>query len=180
MWVSFIEWVLDLWLLPFLIVYIVCLPWRLGELWALAMSQYEQVPMNRDKVRGLRHVARDVGIFQMPKRIKVLYDLIRYLFKDYLTIVITLVLLATFWRTLNTLEILGTYAMRYKFCRCCCKSKNSDVIDYSVKDISFQLKLYREFVLLLRDLLFLLPTLVLTFVLIIRAKSLCVRLRRVQ
>jgi len=60
----------------------------------------------------------------MPKRVQVVYDLIRYLVKDYLTIVITIVLLGTIWRTLNTLEILGTYAMRYRIFRCClCKKK---------------------------------------------------------
>ena len=49
-----------------------------------------------------------------------------------------------------------------------------------MKDISFQMKLYREFVLLFRDLVFLLPTLLLTLCLMIRAKTLFMRLRRIQ
>ncbi len=71
----------------------------------------------------------------MPKRLQVVYNLIRYLVKDYLTMLITVILLGTLWRTLNTLEILGTYALRYRIFRCCCK-KQAEVVDFSVKDIS--------------------------------------------
>lgn len=117
----------------------------------------------------------------MPKRVQVLYNLIRYIVKDYLTIVISAILLLTLWRTLNTLEILGTYALRYKIFRsCCCKKKHAELVDFSVKDISFQMKLYREFVHLLRDLLVLLPIMILTFFFMIRAKPLYLRLRRIQ
>ena len=117
----------------------------------------------------------------MPKRVQVLYNLIRYLVKDYLTLVITAILLATLWRTLNTLEILGTYALRYKLFRCfCCKKKQAELVDFSVKDISAQMKLYREFMHLLRDLLVLLPIMFLTFLFMIRAKPLYLRLRRMQ
>jgi hypothetical protein len=49
-----------------------------------------------------------------------------------------------------------------------------------VKDISFQMKLYREFMHLLRDLLVLLPIMFLTFLFMIRAKPLYLRLRRMQ
>lgn len=58
----------------------------------------------------LKHVARDVSKNQMPKRVQVIYDLFRFLFKDYATIIITFILLITGWRTLNTLEILLLYS----------------------------------------------------------------------
>jgi hypothetical protein len=94
--------------------------------------------------------------------------------------VITLVLLCTLWRTLNTLEIIGSYAMRYRIFRCCCCMKRkAEAVDYSLKDLSFQMKLWREFKLLLRDLLLLLPIMLFTFALLVRSKSLFLRLKRV-
>jgi len=46
----------------------------------------------------------------MPKRARVIYDFLRFVTKDYATILITLVLLVTGWRTINTLEILALYS----------------------------------------------------------------------
>lgn len=43
-WLAFIEWILDLWVLPFIVTYMVCLPWRINELFALAVTQYDSVP----------------------------------------------------------------------------------------------------------------------------------------
>ena len=109
-WLTFVEWILDLQVLPFIIVYIVLIPWRLNELFEIAVTQYEGVPSTNQKVQLLKHVARDVSKNQMPKRVQVIYDLFRFLVKDYSTVVITVILLITGWRTINTLEILALYS----------------------------------------------------------------------
>lgn len=109
-WLTFVEWILDLQVLPFIIVYIVLIPWRLNELFEIAVTQYEGVPSTNQKVQLLKHVARDVSKNQMPKRVQVIYDLFRFLVKDYSTVVITVILLITGWRTINTLETLALYS----------------------------------------------------------------------
>lgn len=68
------------------------------------------MPASRGKVYKLKHVARDLSKDKMPKRVQVVYDFIRYIIKDYATIVITIILLVTGWKTLNTLEILYLYS----------------------------------------------------------------------
>jgi hypothetical protein len=45
-WIASFEWLLDLQVLPFVLAYIVFLPWRFMELKALAVSQYIEVPSN--------------------------------------------------------------------------------------------------------------------------------------
>jgi hypothetical protein len=49
-WLAFVEWILDLWVLPFVIAYFVLIPWRLDELFSIAVSQYEGVPATKAKV----------------------------------------------------------------------------------------------------------------------------------
>ncbi len=85
----------------------------------------------------LRHVGRDISKKQMPKRALVIYDLFRFLIKDYLTIAITIILLVTGWRTLNTLEILFLYSQRHSYLFFLTKDrKEGAVLDYSIKDVS--------------------------------------------
>jgi hypothetical protein len=45
-WIASFEWLLDLQVLPFVLAYIVFLPWRFMELKAIAVSQYIEVPSN--------------------------------------------------------------------------------------------------------------------------------------
>jgi hypothetical protein len=67
----------------------------------------------------------------------VVYDLVRFLFKDYGTLLITVVLLVTVWRTLNTLEILYLYGQRHSYLRCLCSKRHSkEFVDYQIKDVS--------------------------------------------
>ena len=109
-WLAFVELILDIQVLPFILSYFLFVPWRLNELFDIAVSQYEAVPSTKQKVQMLKHVARDVSKEQMPKRVQVIYDLFRFIIKDYATIIITIILLVTGWRTLNTLEILLLYS----------------------------------------------------------------------
>jgi hypothetical protein len=81
-------------------------------------------------VKKLKHVSRNLSIKKLPKRAEIIYDLFRYLIKDYLTILITIVLLATGWRTINTLEILYDYAQRYK------SGEVNFMLEYKLKDVS--------------------------------------------
>lgn len=78
----------------------------------------------------------------MPKRVQVVYDLFRYLIKDYLTILITLVLVVTMWRAINTLEIMYLYGQRYKLLQKLAfwrrsNAQNKEFLDYQLKDISY-------------------------------------------
>ena len=45
-WLAAVEWLLDLQVLPFVIAYLVLLPWRFIELRNIAVSQYCEVPAN--------------------------------------------------------------------------------------------------------------------------------------
>lgn len=67
-WLAFVELVLDFQVLPFIAVYIVLVPWRLNELMAIAVEQYEGVPANKLGVNKFKHVARDVSRNKLPKR----------------------------------------------------------------------------------------------------------------
>jgi hypothetical protein len=133
-----VEWLLDLLVLPFVLCYILAVPWRLNELWGIAVEQYENVPAARKRVKGLSHVSRDLSNRKMPKRVQVAYDLLRFLIKDYLTILITVVLLCTGWRAINTLEILYTYSNRHSLLRCCKRATAQEKLltDHSIKDVS--------------------------------------------
>lgn len=43
-YLTFMEWLLDLLILPFIIAYLILLPWRFNTLMEVAISQYERVP----------------------------------------------------------------------------------------------------------------------------------------
>lgn len=109
----------------------------------------------------------------MPKRARVIYDLFRYLIKDYLTLAITMILLVTFWRTINTLEILYDYAQRYR------KGGASFMLEYKLKDVSLQKRLFLEFRHLLRDFIVLF-IFILTLLMLHRAKSVIKRIKGVS
>ena len=143
------------------------------ELKALAVSQYTEVPSNSQNVQKLKHVSRNLNKKEMPKRARVIYDLFRYLVKDYLTLAITLVLLVTFWRTINTLEILYDYAQRYR------KGGVSFMLEYKLKDVSLQKRLFLEFRNLLRDFIVLF-IFILTLLMLHRAKSVIKRIKGVS
>lgn len=149
----------------------------MDELRDIALEQYEQVPAHVDRVRGLKHVGRDIsGVKVMPKRVRVVYDLMRYIFKDYGTIVMVGLLIGTVWRALNTLELIWIYAQRYSLVKRFFKPSAEAVLDSSIKDLSLQLKLTKEFILLLRDVsLFFL--LMIDIIMIYRAKSVVSRLQ---
>jgi len=49
-WLAFIELILDLQVLPFILAYFIFVPWRLNELFDIAVSQYEAVPSTKSKV----------------------------------------------------------------------------------------------------------------------------------
>ncbi len=117
----------------------------------------------------MKHVSRNLSIKKLPKRAEIIYDLFRYLVKDYLTILITILLLVTGWRTINTLEILYDYAQRYR------TGGVSFMLEYKLKDVSLQKRLYKEFRYLLRDFV-LLCLLIISILLIHRAKSLIKRI----
>jgi hypothetical protein len=117
----------------------------------------------------MKHVSRNLNKKMLPKRAEIIYDLFRYLVKDYLTIVITIVLLVTGWRTINTLEILYDYAQRYK------TGGASFMLEYKLKDVSLQKRLAKEFRNLIRD-FFLLCFMIISILLIHRAKSLIKRI----
>jgi hypothetical protein len=59
-WLAMVEWLLDLLVLPFIAAFFVLVPWRLSELFAIAVTQYENVPSDKRKVGNLRHIARDL------------------------------------------------------------------------------------------------------------------------
>lgn len=143
------------------------------ELKALAVSQYTEVPSNSQNVQKLKHVSRNLNKKEMPKRARVIYDLFRYLVKDYLTLAITMVLLVTFWRTINTLEILYDYAQRYR------KGGASFMLEYKLKDVSLQKRLFLEFRNLLRDFIVLF-IFILTLLMLHRAKSVIKRIKGVS
>ena len=170
-WIASFEWLLDLQVLPFVLAYIVLLPWRFLELKALAVAQYSEVPSNSQNVQKMKHVARNLNRKELPKRAQVISNLFKFLVKDYLTLLIIAVLLATLWRALNTLEILYDYAQRYK-------KGNSFLLDYKLKDISLQKRIAREFRYLLRDLLMLL-VMIMTLAMVHRAGRLLGRLKGV-
>ncbi len=137
------------------------------------MSQYTEVPSNSQNVQRLKHVSRNLNKKEMPKRARVIYDLFRYLIKDYLTLAITMILLVTFWRTINTLEILYDYAQRYR------KGGASFMLEYKLKDVSLQKRLFLEFRHLLRDFIVLF-IFILTLLMLHRAKSVIKRIKGVS
>ena len=100
-----------------------------------------------------------------------IYNLFRFLVKDYLTIFMTLFLIVTVWRTINTLEILYDYAQRYR-------KGGGFIIDFKLKDLSLQKRLYIEFRNLLRDIIFLV-IFILTIAMIHRANQTIGRLKRI-
>jgi hypothetical protein len=116
----------------------------------------------------------------MPKRLIVVYDLSRYLFKDYATFIITIILLLTGWRTLNTLEILSLYLQRYRLLAPLFRRLTPPTfLEHSLKDVSLQKKLAKEFKHLMLDAT-LLGLLMLDLALLYRARSVLGRLWAVQ
>ena len=65
-WLSFIEWILDLAVLPFILGYAL-IPWRFRELFKLAVDQYEGVPTQ--KIRR-SHYVRDINAGKKPKSVQ--------------------------------------------------------------------------------------------------------------
>ena len=91
------------------------------------------------------HYLRERKAGKRPKRIIVAVDLFNFIISDYTTIAMTLILLVTLWRTLNTIEILQLYYRQRKT-----EDDNErDFLDQVIKDKSLQKKISKEFLELL-------------------------------
>ncbi|CDW72139.1 UNKNOWN [Stylonychia lemnae] len=168
-WLSLIELVMDLLVLPFIIAHFIFIPWRYKEIFNLAVSQFERIPTQRvKKVQYMREIENG----KVPKRVQVVGQLIMYIAIDYLTVFLSIILVVTGWRAVNTIEFWFNH-FRYRF------SKNHEVKQFMetiIKDKSLVGQILNEFKQLLIDSFFFTLTL-LVIIQVRRVKSLKLRLQ---
>eukprot|EP00347_Sterkiella_histriomuscorum_P012885 403366845 len=170
-WLSLIEWVLDLLLLPFLLAYFILIPWRLSDLFEMAVSQFERVPTQKVKKS---HYMREVNKGQLPKRLQAAIYLFKYILIDYLTFVLSLILVVTVWRAQNTLELVySNFLLRFT------RDKNTKAyLKTMIKDKTLIQQIVKEFKSLALDSVFLV-LIILNVLMISRVKVLYQRLHGV-
>ena len=113
--------------LPFILSYFLIIPWRLDNLFSIALTQYERVPTQ--KVKGA-YFTREIKDKKLPKRVEVVMRLFECIFKDYVTILFSLILVVTMWRSINTIQKVWLY-FRYRISN---NQQEKDYIEIMIKD----------------------------------------------
>ena len=133
---------------PFIIVYFILIPWRFGQLFEVAKSQYERVPTKKIE-KG--HYAKEINKGHHPKRIIAIELLFKNVIRNYLTIILSIILIITLWRSLDTIGVLFNFLKR-KLTR---NNQQKEYLESLLKDKCLKDIIFKEFYLLITDIIFL-------------------------